>query len=152
MPTSRGFHELDYRAMYALNKHSSKPRPCHVLDSDVRIEAQRLEVEKITGHNRSVHEAASSLSSTRHTGKAYFALPRNGKWTSATPDDTSILQYWSDVPNQHRQTNRLYPQMRIGAAKRELAREKGQRSTSPGYDLKRTHTSATSFREKPNIR
>ena len=46
-----------------------------------------------------------------------------------------ILQYWDGTPDQHRQTNRLYRQMRIGSAQRELAREKGERSTSPGYDL-----------------
>ena len=31
------------------------------------------------------------------------------------------LRYLADTPNQHRQTNRLYRQMRIGAAQRELS-------------------------------
>ena len=37
--------------------------------------------------------------------------------------------------DQHRQTNRLYHQMRFGAAARELADVNGERNTSPGYDL-----------------
>ena len=45
-----------------------------------------------------------------------------------------ILRYWSGVPDQHRGTNRPYRRMRIGAAAREIARDKGARSPSPGYD------------------
>ena len=36
-----------------------------------------------------------------------------------------ILRY-SGTPNQHRQTNRLYRRMRIGAAQRELFRSNGE--------------------------
>ena len=46
-----------------------------------------------------------------------------------------VLLYWLGTPDQHRQTNRLYRQMRIGAAARELARMTGARITSPGYGL-----------------
>ena len=35
---------------YVLNKYSDKSPPYHVLDSDVRVEDQRFDVEKITGH------------------------------------------------------------------------------------------------------
>ena len=31
-----------------------------------------------------------------------------------------ILTYWAGIPNQHRQTNRLYRRMQIGATQREL--------------------------------
>ena len=34
-----------------------------------------------------------------------------------------ILRYWAGTPNQHRQINRLYRRMRIGAVQRELSRE-----------------------------
>ena len=44
-----------------------------------------------------------------------------------------ILLYWAGTPNQHRQTNRLYRQMRIGAAQRELSRANGERFLAPGY-------------------
>ena len=36
-----------------------------------------------------------------------------------------ILLYWAGNPNQHYQTNRLYRQMRVGAAQRELSRAYG---------------------------
>ena len=44
-----------------------------------------------------------------------------------------ILLYWAGTPNQHRQTNRLYRQMRIGAAQRALSRANGKRLLAPGY-------------------
>ena len=40
---------------------------------------------------------------------------------------------WVGTPNQHRQTDRLYRQMRIGAAQRELSRANGERFLAPGY-------------------
>ena len=45
----------------------------------------------------------------------------------------AILRYWEGTPNRHRQTNRLYRRMRIGAAQRELSRNNGQRFLAPGY-------------------
>ena len=44
-----------------------------------------------------------------------------------------ILRYWAGTPNQHRQTNRLYRRMRIGAAQRELSRNNGERFLADGY-------------------
>ena len=44
-----------------------------------------------------------------------------------------ILLYWAGHLNQHRQTNRRYRQMRIGAAQRELPRANGERFLAPGY-------------------
>ena len=44
-----------------------------------------------------------------------------------------ILRYWAGIPDQHRQINRLYRRMRIGAAQRELARNNGERFLAPGY-------------------
>ena len=44
-----------------------------------------------------------------------------------------ILLHWAGTPNQHRQTNRLYRQMRIGVAQRELSRANGERFLAPGY-------------------
>ena len=38
-----------------------------------------------------------------------------------------ILRYWAGTPNQHRQTNRPYRRIRIGAAQRELPRNNGER-------------------------
>ena len=44
-----------------------------------------------------------------------------------------ILLYGAGTPNQHRQTNRLYRQMRIGAAQRDFSRVNGERFLAPGY-------------------
>ena len=44
-----------------------------------------------------------------------------------------ILRYCAGTPDQHRQTNRLYRRMRIGAARRELSRNNGERFLAPGY-------------------
>ena len=46
-----------------------------------------------------------------------------------------ILRYWLGTPSQHRQTNRLYRQVRIGAAHRELSRSRGEIFLAPGYSL-----------------
>ena len=43
-----------------------------------------------------------------------------------------ILRYWARTPDQHRQTNRLFRRMRIGAAQRELYRNNGKRFLAPG--------------------
>ena len=37
------------------------------------------------------------------------------------------LGYWAGTPDQHRQPNRLYCRMRIGAAQRKLSRNNGER-------------------------
>ena len=44
-----------------------------------------------------------------------------------------ILRYWAEAPDQHRQTNRLYCRMWIGAAQRELSRNNGERFLAPAY-------------------
>ena len=44
-----------------------------------------------------------------------------------------MLRYWAGTLNQHRQTNRLYRRMRIGATQRELSRNNGKRFLAHGY-------------------
>ena len=46
---------------------------------------------------------------------------------------THILRYWAGTPDQHRQTNRLYRRIRIGAAQREVCRNKDERFWTLGY-------------------
>ena len=43
-----------------------------------------------------------------------------------------IMGYWAGTQNQHRQTNRLYRRMRIGAAQPKLSRNNGERFLAPG--------------------
>ena len=44
-----------------------------------------------------------------------------------------ISRYWAGTPNQHRQTNRLYRRMRIGASQRQLYRNNGEQFLAHGY-------------------
>ena len=44
-----------------------------------------------------------------------------------------ILRYWAGIQDQHRQTNRLYRRMRIGAAQPQTSRTNGERFLAPGY-------------------
>ena len=43
-----------------------------------------------------------------------------------------ILRHWPGTPAQHRQSNRLYRQMRIGAAHCKLTRTQGEMFLAPG--------------------
>lgn len=46
-----------------------------------------------------------------------------------------IILYWSGTPATYRQENRLYRQLRIGAAHRDASRPQGQICIAPGYSL-----------------
>ena len=46
---------------------------------------------------------------------------------------THMLRFWAGTPDQHRQTDRLYRRMGIGAAQCELFRNNGERFLAPGY-------------------
>ena len=65
---------------------------------------------------------------------ARYILRRGGRFKQKRQQRShAILRYWTGTPNQHRQTNRLYRRMRIGAAQRELSRSNGERFLAPGY-------------------
>ena len=44
-----------------------------------------------------------------------------------------IFRFGAGTPDQHRQTNRLCRQVRIGEERRELSRNNGERFLAPGY-------------------
>ena len=46
-----------------------------------------------------------------------------------------LLQIWAGTPLQHKQENRLYRRMRVGAAQRELSRDQVAGFLSRGYSL-----------------
>ena len=46
-----------------------------------------------------------------------------------------ILCHWAGTPEQHRQTNRLFRQIWIRAAQRELSRNSRERFLAPGNDF-----------------
>ena len=61
----------------------------------------------------------------------FLDRPGSGKWTSSFfARGIALLGVHS---YQHRQTNRLYFRMRIGAAHRELSRNNGERLLAHGY-------------------
>ena len=56
---------------------------------------------------------------------------------------THILRYWAGSPDQHRQTNRLYRRMRIGAAQCELSRNNGGRFWRRATPMSHTRSGST---------
>ena len=56
-----------------------------------------------------------------------------------------MLEYWACAPLQLRQANQVYRRMRVGAAQRELARDKGARFLPPGYSYANHQTFACRF-------
>ena len=117
---------------FVLNIFSKKSPPYHVTQDDVSAPLQRLEVEKITGHQpvRGRDGVIAVLYKTHWVG------PSKPSWEREMDLHLSrshILRYWAGTPDQHRQTNRLYRRMRIGAAQREPSRNNGERILAPGY-------------------
>ena len=91
-------------------------------------------------------------SSTRLIGKDSSALLRNARWilgrtpqpflgtrakssTLLVPHPEVPARHWPGTPSQYRQDNRLYRQMRIGAAHRELPHSQVEYFVTPGYTL-----------------
>ena len=111
---------------------STKSPPLHVTLDDISPTPERLEVEQITGHQlvRSRGGVLAALYETRWAG---FLSPSWERERDLQHHRLHILRYWTGTPSQHRHTNRLYRQMRIGAANHELSRSRGERFLSPGY-------------------
>ena len=106
----------------------------HVTLDDVTPPPERLEVEQITGQQlvRGRGGVIPVLYETHWTG---LLSPSWERELDLQHFRRHILLYWSGKPTQQRQTNRLYRQMRIGAAHRELSRSQGQLFLAPGYTL-----------------
>ena len=108
-----------------LNSFTTKSPPFHVSFDDVSPPPERLEVEQSTGHQlvRGCGGFIAVLFETHWVG----LLSPSWEWELDLQDSRShlILSYVPGAPTQHRQANRLYRQMRIGAAQGELSRSKG---------------------------
>ena len=115
-----------------LNNASKKSPPYHVTQDDVSTPLQRLEVEQITGH-QSVQGRGGVIAVLYKTNWAGLSEPSWEREIDLYLSRPHILRYWAGTPDQHRQTNRLYHRMRIGAAQRELSRNNGERFLAPGY-------------------
>ena len=114
---------------YVLNNFSKKSPPYHVTQDDVSTSLQQLEVEQITGH-QSVRGRGGVIAVLSKTHWAGLSEPSWEREKNLHLSRSHILRYWAGTPDQHRQTNRLYRQMRIGAAQRELP-SAGLRLCSP---------------------
>ena len=93
---------------------------------------QRLELERIPGH-QSVRNRGGVTAVMYETHWAGFSHPWWEREMGLQLSRQQIMLYCSGTPNQHRQTNRRYRRMRIGAAQRELSRANGERFLAPGY-------------------
>ena len=99
---------------------------------DVSAPLQRLKVEKITGH-QSIRGRGGAIAVMYETHWTGLTRPSWEREMDLQLSRQQILLYLAGTPNQHRQTNRLYRQMRIGAAQRELSRANGERFLAPDY-------------------
>ena len=119
---------------YVLTASATKSPPYHVTLDDVSPPPERLEVERITGHQL-VRGRGGVIAVLYETHWAGLLSPSWERELDLQHSRRHILLYWSGTPTQHRPTNRLYRQMRIGAAHRELSRSQGQIFLAPGYSL-----------------
>ena len=117
---------------YVLNNFSKKSPPYHVTQDDVSTPLQRLKVEKISGH-QSVRGRGGVIAVLYKTHWVGLPEPSWEREMDLHLSRSHILRYWAGTPDRHRQTNRLYRRMRIGAAQRELSRNNGERFLAPGY-------------------
>ena len=101
---------------------------------DVSTPAEHLDVEQITGH-QSVRGRGGVIAVLYETHWKGLLRPSWEREMDLQHSRSLILKYWAGTPNQHRQTNRRYRAMRVGAAMRELARVKGDRHLPSGYSL-----------------
>ena len=123
---------LDGLTQYVLNKFTKKSLPYHVTQNDVLAPLQRLEMDRIAGH-QSVRGRGGVIAVMYETYWTGLSRPSWEREMGLQLSRQQILLYWAGTPNQHRQTNRLYRQMRIGAAQRKLSRASSERFLAPGY-------------------
>ena len=117
---------------YVLNIFSKKSPPYHVTLDDAPTPLQRLEVRKMTG-NQSVRGRGVVIAAMYNTHWTGLSRPSWERKMDLRLPRRDFLRYWASTPNQHRQTNRLYRRLRVGAAQRELSRTNGERFLAPGF-------------------
>ena len=89
-----------------VNIFSMKSPPYHVTQDDVSAPLQRLEVEKITGHQSVLGRGVviAVLYKTHWVGLSEPSWERN---MDLHLSPSHILRCWAGTPDQHRHTNRL---------------------------------------------
>ena len=109
-----------------------KSPPYHATQDDVSALLQRLEVERITGHQLVRGRVIAVMYKAHWTGLFRPSWEREMDLPPALTPAGFALLGWHSEPTP-RQTNSLHRQMRMGAAQRELSRANGQRFLAPGY-------------------
>eukprot|EP00752_Nemacystus_decipiens_P004782 g4353.t1 len=132
-------------SLYALNSFAKKSPPYHVTTADVFSQPTRLDVEQLTAH-QVARGRGGNLAVMYETHWKELLTPSWERESDLQHFRPKILQYWSGAPAQRRQTNRLYRQMRVGSAQREIARSKGERFLAEGYALVPHHLWTRRFR------
>ena len=117
---------------HVLNNFSKKFPPYHVTQDGVSTPLQGLEVEKITGH-QSIRGRGGIIAVMYETHWTGLSGPSWERKMDLQLFRHEIFRYWAGTPNQHRQTNRLYRRMRIGAAQRELSRSSDERFLATAF-------------------
>ena len=103
-----------------------KSSPYHVTQADVATPFQRLEVEKIT-REQGVRGRGGVIAVMYETQWTGVSRPSWEREIDLQLFRHELFRDWTGTPNQHRQTNRLYRRILIGAAQRELSRRNGER-------------------------
>ena len=119
---------------YVLNNFTTKAPPYHVTMDDVSAPLERLEVDHISGH-QCVRGRGGVIAVLYETHWKGLLRPSWEREMDLQHSRAHVLRYWTGAPDQRRQANRKYRAMRIGAARRELARRDGQRFLPSGYSL-----------------
>ena len=110
---------------YVLNNFFKKSPPYHVKQDNVSAALERLEMEKITGH-QSVRGRGEVIVVLYKTHWAGLSEPSWERETDLQLSRTQILRYWAGIPDPHRLTTRLYRRMHIDAGQREISRNNGE--------------------------
>ena len=86
---------------YVLNNFSKNRPPYHVTQDDVSTPLQRLEVEKITGHQL-VRGRGGVIAVMYETHWMGLSGPSREREIDLQLFHREILRYWAGTPNQHR--------------------------------------------------
>ena len=122
---------LDRLTQYVFNNFTQTPPTYHVIQDDVSSPLQRLKVETVTGHQ------------SRRSRRGVIAVTCETHWTGHHGDERWIssslnikcchIRLGWHSGTAHRQTSRLYGQVRIGAAERNFSRATDERRLASGY-------------------
>ena len=119
---------------YVLSSFSTRSPPIHATLDGFSPPPARLVVDQISGHQL-VLDRGGVLAVVYETHWAELLSPYWEHERDLQHHRPPILRYWSGIPSQHRQVNRLHRQMRIEAAYRELSRSRGEIFLAPGNSL-----------------